>query len=30
MHFYLPNFEDMVDPDYDFETDSYSPKRKDR
>ena len=30
MHFYLPNFEDLVDPEFDFETDSYSPKRKDR
>jgi tRNA-guanine family transglycosylase len=28
MHFYLPNFEDLVDPDYDFEKDEYSPKRK--
>ena len=30
MQFYLPNFEDLVDPEFDFETDSYSPKRKDR
>lgn len=30
MEFYLPNFEDLVDPEYDFEEDSYSPKRKDR
>lgn len=27
MHFYLPNFEDLVDPEYDFEKDEYSPKR---
>ena len=30
MRFYLPNFEDLVDPEFDFETDSYSPRRKDR
>jgi hypothetical protein len=30
MQFYLPNFEDLVDPEYDFETDTYSPKRKNR
>lgn len=30
MQFYLPNFEDMVDPEYDFEKDEYSLKRKDR
>ena len=30
MRFYLPNFEDLVDPGFDFETDSYSPRRKDR
>jgi hypothetical protein len=30
MQFYLPNFEDLVDPGFDFETDSYSPKRKNR
>ena len=30
MHFYLPNFEDLVDPEFNFEADSYSPKRKDR
>lgn len=28
MQFYLPNFEDLVDPEYDFEKDDYSPKRK--
>lgn len=28
MHFFLPNFEDLVDPDYDFLTDSYSPNRQ--
>lgn len=30
MKFYLPNFEDLVDPEFDFERDSYSPKRKNR
>ncbi len=30
LKFYLPNFEDMVDPDYDFDGDQPSPKRKDR
>jgi len=30
LRFYLPNFEDLVDPGFDFETDSYSPRRKDR
>lgn len=30
MQFYLPNFEDLVDPEYDFETDSYSSKRRNR
>lgn len=30
MEFYLPNFEDMVDPKYDFINDRRSPKRKDR
>lgn len=28
MKFYLPNFEDLVDPDYDFIGDHYSPQRK--
>lgn len=28
MKFYLPNFEDLVDPEYDFINDEYSPKRK--
>lgn len=28
MKFFLPNFEDMVDPEYDFITEQYSPKRK--
>ncbi len=28
MKFYLPNFEDLVDPEYDFINDSYSLKRK--
>ncbi len=28
MHFYLPNFEDLVDPNYDFKNDEYSPERK--
>lgn len=28
MKFYLPNFEDLVDPEYDFINDNYSPKRK--
>lgn len=28
MQFYLPNFEDLVDPEYDFIQDEYSPKRK--
>lgn len=28
MQFYLPNFEDLVDPEYNFEKDEYSPKRK--
>lgn len=27
MRFYLPNFEDLVDPQYDFTNDTYSPKR---
>lgn len=27
LKFFLPNFEDMVDPEYDFETDTNSPKR---
>ena len=30
MKFYLPNFEDMVDPAYDFLSDHPSPQRKDR
>lgn len=30
MEFYLPNFEDMVDPGYDFLTDQPSPGRRDR
>jgi hypothetical protein len=30
MHFYLPNFEDMVDPEYDFINDKPSPKRRNR
>ncbi len=30
MKFYLPNFEDMVDPEYDFLNDQPSPKRRDR
>lgn len=28
MQFYLPNFEDLVDPEYDFEKDDYAPKRR--
>lgn len=28
MNFFLPNFEDMVDPEYDFIADTYSPDRK--
>jgi hypothetical protein len=28
MQFYLPNFEDLVDPEYNFEIDEYSPERK--
>ena len=28
MKFYLPNFEDLVDPEYDFINDEYSPKRE--
>lgn len=28
MQFYLPNFEDLVDPQYDFINDTYSPARK--
>jgi hypothetical protein len=30
LEFYLPNFEDLVDPGFDFKTDSYSPSRKNR
>jgi hypothetical protein len=30
MQFYLPNFEDMVDPEYDFLNDQPSPKRRNR
>jgi hypothetical protein len=30
MQFYLPNFEDLVDPLYDFDNEQYSPDRKDR
>jgi hypothetical protein len=30
MQFHLPNFEDIVDPGFDFDIDSYSPKRKNR
>lgn len=30
MRFYLPNFEDLVDPEYDFANDKPSPKRHDR
>lgn len=30
LKFYLPNFEDMVDPEYEFLADQPSPKRKDR
>lgn len=30
LDFYLPNFEDLVDPDYDFGNDQPSPQRKDR
>ncbi len=30
MKFYLPNFEDMVDPEYDFLSDRPSPRRKNR
>jgi hypothetical protein len=30
LEFYLPNFEDLVDPEFDFESDSYSPSRKNR
>jgi len=30
MHFYLPNFEDLVDPEYDFINDRPSPNRHDR
>lgn len=30
MKFYLPNFEDLVDPEYDFHTDQPSPNRHDR
>lgn len=30
MKFFLPNFEDLVDPDYNFLSDSNSPKREDR
>lgn len=30
LKFYLPNFEDMVDPEYDFLNDQPSPQRKDR
>jgi len=28
MQFYLPNFEDLIDPEYNFIKDEYSPKRK--
>jgi len=30
LNFYLPNFEDLVDPEYDFINDRPSPKRRDR
>lgn len=30
MHFYLPNFEDLVDPDFNFLTEKPSPQRLDR
>jgi hypothetical protein len=30
MQFFLPNFEDLVDPEYDFMNDAYSPRRQDR
>lgn len=30
MQFYLPNSEDLVDPEYDFLNDKHSPKREDR